>query len=97
MAVTSRIIDTCSTVSPFNLIIVKGDEIVRPYDRHSIETVTLRKYVTKYKNMLKWILEFLMKFENRVIKIGLDNSILITKISQFTVFTLILYAVGGPL
>ena len=44
--------DTCSNL-------VKGDEIVRPFDHHSDETVTLRKYVTKYKNMRKWMVEFL--------------------------------------
>ena len=32
------------------LIIVKGDEIVRPFDRHSNETATVRKHVTKYKH-----------------------------------------------
>ena len=58
---------------------MKGDEIVRPYDRHSNGTVTLRKHVTKYKNMRKWILEFLRKFENRGIKIVQVNSILIIK------------------
>ena len=64
---------------------MKGDEIVRPCDRHSIETVTLRKHVTKYKNTRKWIAEFLRKFENHAIKIGPDNSILITEIYQFTI------------
>ena len=37
---------------------MKGDEIVRASDQHSNETVTLRKYVTKYKNMHKWMIEF---------------------------------------
>ena len=32
---------------------MKGDEIVQPYDRHSIETVTLRKHVSKYKKHAK--------------------------------------------
>ena len=39
--------------------LVKGDEIVQPCDQHNHETVTLRKHVTKYKNMLKWTVEFL--------------------------------------
>ena len=60
--------------------LVKGDEIVRPCDRHSIKTDSQ----ATYKNMLKWMVEFLRKFENLTIKIGLDNSILITKIYQFT-------------
>ena len=37
--------------------LVKGDEIVRACDRHRSETVTLRKHVTKYKNMRKWMVE----------------------------------------
>ena len=42
-----------------------GDEIVRPCDRHSNETVTFRKHVTKNKNTRKWMIEFLRKFDNR--------------------------------
>ena len=53
---------------------------------HSIETVTLRQHISKYKNFWKWMVEFLIKkFENHAIIIGRDNSILITKIYQFTV------------
>ena len=58
---------------------MRGDEIVRPCDRHSNETVTLRKHATKYKSMRKWMLECLQKIENRGIKISRVNSILITK------------------
>ena len=64
---------------------MKGDEIVRPCDRHSIETVTIKKHVTKYKSMRKWMVEFLRKFENRAIKSGRDNSIFITEFYKFTV------------
>ena len=32
--------------------------------------LTLRKHVTKYKNMQKWMIEFPRKFENRGIKIA---------------------------
>ena len=74
-----------------------GDEIIRPCDRHSNETVTLRKNVTKYKNMRKWIVQFLGKYENRGIKIIRVNSILITKSINLQLFTLILYAVVDPL
>ena len=49
---------------------MKGDEIVRPCDRHSNETVTLKKHVKKYKHMQKWMDEFLRKFENRGIEIA---------------------------
>ena len=41
--------------------------------------------VTKYNNMREWMVEFFREFENRAIKIGRDNSILITQIYQFTV------------
>ena len=58
---------------------MKGDEIVLPCDRHINETVTLRKHVTKYNYMRKWMVEFLRKFENRRIKIVRVNSIRITK------------------
>ena len=34
-------------------------EIVRAYEGHSNETVTLRKHVTKYNHMRKWMVEFL--------------------------------------
>ena len=56
---------------------MKGDEIVQPCDRHSNETVTFRKHVTKHKHPRKRMLEFLIKFVNRGIKIA-RNSIRIT-------------------
>ena len=49
------------------------------WDRHSNKTVTLRKYVTKYKNMQKWMVEFRRKSESRGDKIARFNSICITK------------------
>ena len=58
---------------------MKGDEIVRPCDRHSNETVTLRKHFTKHKHTQKWMVDFLRKIENRCIKIAGVNSIRITK------------------
>ena len=76
---------------------MKGDEIVRPCDRHSNETVTLRKHLIKYKHKRKFMVEFLRKFENRDNKIARDNSILITKYINLQLYTLILYAVGGQL
>ena len=38
-----------------------------------------RKHVTKYKDMRKWMVEFLRKIEGRGIKIARVNSIHITK------------------
>ena len=50
---------------------MKRDGIVRPCERY--ETVTLRKNVTRYKNMRKWMVECLRKFENRGIKIPIKS------------------------
>ena len=74
-----------------------GDEIVRPCDRRNIETLTLRKHVTEHKNMRKWKVEFLRKFENRSINIARVNSILITKFTNLQLFTCILYGLWGLL
>ena len=63
-------------------------------NRHSHEAVIFRKHGTKYKNMRKWMVEFLRKFKNRGIKITRVNSILITKSSNLQLFTFILYGVG---
>ena len=76
---------------------MKGDEIVRPFDRHINETVTLRKHVTKYKNMRNWMVEFLRKFENRGVKNVRVTRFLSPKSINLQLFTLILYGVGGPL
>ena len=57
-------------------------------------TVTLWKHVTKYKNMKKWMIEYLKKIENLLIKIARVNSILIAKSINLLLFTLILYGVG---
>ena len=58
---------------------MKGDEIVRPFDRHSTETATVGEHVTKYKHIQKLMPVFLGKFETRGIKIARVNSICITK------------------
>ena len=76
---------------------MKEHEIVPPCDKHSNETVTIRKHVTKYKNTRTCMIEFLRKFENRGIKIALVNSILLTKSINLQLITLILHGVGGPL
>ena len=54
---------------------MKGDEIVRPFDRHSNETATVRIH----KHIRKWMLVFLGKFENRGITIARVNLTHITK------------------
>ena len=51
----------------------------RNCDRHSVETVTMSKYVTEHGQMLKWMVEFLSKFQGSVIKIERVNSILVAK------------------
>ena len=57
-------------------------------------SVALRKHITKYKNMRKWMVEFFRKFENGGITIARVNSILFTKSIILLLFTLILYLVG---
>ena len=44
---------------------MKEDEIVRDCDRHRNETGTHEKHVTKYKDVRKWMVEFLSKSESR--------------------------------
>ena len=61
------------------IYLVKWDEIVRAFDRHSNETLYIRKYITNYKHMRKWMVEFLRKSESRGIKIDPVNSIRIIK------------------
>ena len=70
MPVKNCIKETCTVMFQFiPICLVKGEEIVRPCDRHSNETETLRKHVSKYKRMRKMTVEFLRKFDNRGIKI----------------------------
>ena len=70
--------------SPFsNYIGIIWNTFDTACNRHSNETLTLGKHVTKYKNMRKWKVEFLRKFENRGIKFSRVNSILIIKSINF--------------
>ena len=85
----SCIKDTCSNLSPSKEL-VKGDEIVRPLDRHSNETTTVGKHFTKYKHTRKFMLVFLDKFENRGIKIARVNWIQITKSINLFKFFMVL-------
>ena len=57
---------------------------------YSNETVTPRKHVTKYKNMRKWMVEFLRKFESNGIKIAELTRLTYQQIYQYT---LILYII----
>ena len=57
-----------------NLITDVIDEIFRDCDRHSVETVTLSKYVIEYKQMRKWMVEFISKFQGSGIIIERVNS-----------------------
>ena len=63
-------------------------------NRHSNETVTPRKYVTKHKNIRKWIIEFLRKFENCGIQITWVDAILIKNCINLQLFPFILQDVG---
>ena len=63
----------------YSYLISEGDEIVRAFDRHRNETVTLTKHVTRYKYMRKCMVEFLSKSHRRVIKFSRVNLIPMTK------------------
>ena len=52
----------------------------------SNEIAYLRKHVTKYKHMRKWMVEFLSKSKRRGIEIDRVNSIHITKLSSYCNF-----------
>ena len=65
---------------------MKGDKIVRVCDRHSNETVTPEKNVTKYKHVRKSMVEILCKSDSCGIKIDLLNSIPIAKLLIFSNF-----------
>ena len=70
MPFTSCIEDTCMFRLFIPIKLVKGDEIVLACDRYNNETVTFMKHVTKYKNMRKWMVEFLRKSDSRDNKIA---------------------------
>ena len=72
------------------LIIGEGRRNSSTFDRHSNETATVRKHVTKYKYMRKLMLVFLGKFENRGIKIARVSSIRITKSINLHSFCVVL-------
>ena len=51
---------------------------------HSNETVTVKKHVTKYTNMLKWMVEFLRKFESHCCPVcGPNQDVLIRRWNRF--------------
>ena len=74
--VTSCIKDAEVPIYPYIIIEERRN---RPSDRNSNETATLRKHVTIYKLMRKWMVEFGRKFKNRVIKIARVTSFRINK------------------
>ena len=49
------------------------------YEIATVTALTLRKYVAKYEQMWKWMVEFLSKYQGRGIKIDNVNSIRVTK------------------
>ena len=67
-----------TSLSPY-LIIVKGDEIFPACYHHSVETVTISKYVAEYEQMWKWMVEYVRKFQGHGIKIDWVNSLRVAK------------------
>ena len=55
--------------SPISYVKIGTGIFNTSYYRHTNVTVTLRKHITKYKDMLKFMIEFLRKFESRGDKI----------------------------
>ena len=78
---------------PIYSLFVKRVEIVRACGRHSNETVTLMKYLTKYKNKRKLTIEFHTKFESRDNKISRVNTIRIAKFINLLEFRTLLGSV----
>ena len=72
----------------FSIVFIFGNMChdSRGYNRHSNETVTLRKHVTKHSNIRKFMIMFPRKCENRSIKIARFNLILITKSTKFNYY-----------
>ena len=57
---------TCKVFTAISQIkLLKTDEILCNCHRHSVEPVTLSKYVVEYEQMRKWTVEFLSKFQGR--------------------------------
>ena len=71
--------------------LVKRDEILWNCGRHSVEPVTLSKYVAEYKQMWKWMVKFLSKFQGRGIKINIVYSI---HVDKSLIFVNILHAIA---
>ena len=71
---------------------MKRDEILRNCDRHSVEPVTLSKYVAEHEQMGKLMVEFFSKFHGRGMKIDRVNSIRVdTSMIFFSVLRVILH------
>ena len=63
---------------------MKRDEIFRAFNRQSVETATMRKYVAEYEQMWKWMVDFFLgKFQGRGNNIDNVNSISIAKLLIF--------------
>ena len=69
---------------------MKGDEIFRDCDSHSVETVSLSKYVTEYEQMWTLMVEFFSKFQGSGIKI---DRVYLIRVAKPLIFTNILRAV----
>ena len=77
----------------------RGISLICRFVGNSVDMLIVRRCyrATIYKNMRKWMIEFIRTFENRGFKIARVNTILITKSINLQLFTLILCGVGGPL
>ena len=68
---------------------MKGHEIFRAFDRHSVETAILSKYVAEYEKMWKWMIDVFSKFQGCDIK---NDSINLIRAAKLLIFLNILLA-----
>ena len=76
------------------ILLVKEDEIVRSCDRHSIETVTLTKHISKYKNCENGWSNFSENLRIMQLKVVEITRFLSQKSVDLQLFTFILHGVG---
>ena len=64
---------------------MKRVKILRAFDGHSLETVTLNKYIAEYEQLVK----FLSKFQGHGIRIDNDSSIRFGVADPFIFFNIL--------
>ena len=68
---------------------MKRVKILRAFDGHSLETVTLNKYIAEYEQLCKRMVKFLSKFQGHGIRIDNDSSIRVGVADPFIFFNIL--------